>query len=134
MSEDEFAIRSVVASWVEATRTGDIQAVLNLMTDDALFLVPGQPPMDKATFEASSRAQVAAKLAMDAVSEIREVHVDGNMAYMWSHLEVTVIPPGAVEPIKRAGHALTIFRRVGGSWLLHRDANMLARIQGDRDS
>ena len=43
MTEDE-SIRAVVARWLEATAKGDIQAVLELMTDDALFLVPGHPP------------------------------------------------------------------------------------------
>ena len=52
-AEDEDAIRAVAAAWVEATRQGDVPAVLRLMTDDALFLVPGQPAMDKAAFESA---------------------------------------------------------------------------------
>jgi ketosteroid isomerase-like protein len=32
MSEDELAIRSVVSAWFEATKRGDTQAVLDLMT------------------------------------------------------------------------------------------------------
>ena len=129
MSEDERAIRAVVAAWLDATRRGDVHAVLDLMTDDALFLVPGQPPMDKAAFEAASRAQSAAKLQISATSDIREVRVEAAMAWLWSHLTVTVTPPGAAAPIRRAGHTLTIFRKVGGRWLLARDANLLVKVQ-----
>ena len=40
-SEDHLAIRAVVGEWMAATKRGDTQAVLNLMTDDAVFLVAG---------------------------------------------------------------------------------------------
>ena len=128
MSVDELAIRSVVTSWIEATKRGDIQSVLDLMTEDALFLVPGQPPMNKAAFEAASRSQASARVPIDAQSEIQEVRIEGTMAYMWSHLTVTVTPAGASDSIKRAGHTLTVFRKVGDRWLLCRDANLLVRV------
>lgn len=63
-----------------------------------------------------------------AQSEIQEVRVEGTMAYMWSHLMVNVTPPGAGDPIERAGHTLTVFRKVSGRWLLGRDANLLVRV------
>jgi uncharacterized protein (TIGR02246 family) len=50
-SDDEKAIRAVVREWLDASRRGDTTAVLALMTTDALFLVPGQPPMDRDGFE-----------------------------------------------------------------------------------
>lgn len=127
MSEDELAIRSAVSSWIEATQRGDIDAVLDLMTEDALFLVPGQPPMTRTAFEAASRSQVAARLHVEAHSEVQEVRVEGTLGYLWSRLAVTVIPPSG-EPIRREGHTLTVFRKVSGRWLLHRDANLLGRV------
>jgi ketosteroid isomerase-like protein len=66
-------------------------------------------------------------MAFDATSTIHEVRVEGSMAWMWSHLEVTATPAGAA-PIKRAGHTLTVFRKVNGSWLLARDANLLVKV------
>jgi len=127
MSEDELAIRNVVASWLEATRRGDSQAVLDLMTDDALFLVPGQPPMDKAAFAAASRVQADAQWQISAQSEIQEVQVEGDMGYLWQRLSVTIAGAGP-EPVTRSGHTLTIFRKVRGRWLLSRDANLLGRV------
>jgi len=125
MSQDELAIRSVVTSWMDATMRGDIESVLGLMTDDALFLVPGNPPMTKAGFEAASRSQAAAKVRIVAQSEVQEVRVEGAMAYMWSNLTVTMTREGKSESNTRTGQTLTVFRKVDGRWLLCRDANLL---------
>jgi uncharacterized protein (TIGR02246 family) len=123
---DEQAIRAVVADWMSATQRGDIQAVLDLMTEDAIFLTPGQEPMDRAAFEAAARAQVARNLRIDGASDIREVQIEGNMALAWSRLSVTVTFADG-SAVKRDGHTLTIFRKQGGKWRLARDANMLVR-------
>jgi ketosteroid isomerase-like protein len=64
------------------------------------------------------------RMKIDGTSEIQEVQVAGNLAYLWSKLRVDVTPPGG-EKICRAGHTLTVFRKSGGKWLLARDANLL---------
>jgi uncharacterized protein (TIGR02246 family) len=110
-----------------ATRRGDNRAVLDLMTDDVVFLLPGQPPMDKAAFASTSRPQSGEQAQIDGASDIKEIHVEGNLAYLWSHLTVTVTPPRGGAPIRRAGHTLTVFRKVRGRWLLARDANLLVQ-------
>ena len=61
---------------------------------------------------------------MTVKGAMQEVNVSGDLAFLWSELEVTVLPPGAA-PVRRAGHTLTILRRVAGRWLLARDANLL---------
>lgn len=125
MQEDERQIRDLVATWMDATRSGDVDTVLGLMTDDVVFLVPGRPPMRKADFAAAARVQAAGSApAMDGRSDIQEVQVSGDWAFMWSRLEVRVTPPGGKET-RRAGHTLTVFRKLGGKWLLARDANLL---------
>lgn len=125
---DEQAIRALVDTWLAATKRGDTQAVLDLMTDDALFLVPGRPPMDKAAFAAASKAPAGLKPVIDGVSDIREIHVEGSTAYLWSALKVTVTPADGAAPIRREGHTLTILRKIRGQWLLARDANLLVKV------
>lgn len=127
MSEDELTIRSLVAAWLDATKRRDINAVLELMTDDALFFSAGQPPMSKSAFEAASRAQASARLHIDARSDIQEIRVEGAMACMWSNMTVVVTPEGARDSITRSGQTLTMLRKVDGRWLLCRDANLLVK-------
>lgn len=42
MKDDRRLIREFVAAWVAATRVGDVDTVLGLMSEDVVFLVPGQ--------------------------------------------------------------------------------------------
>ena len=129
MSPDEQQIRDLVATWMRATQAGDVGTVLGLMTDDAVFLVPGRPPMDKAGFEAAARAQAqGAAPRFEGRSEIQEIQLAGDWAFMWTRLSVVATPPDGSPPIERAGHTLTVLRKDGGRWKLARDANLLAAV------
>lgn len=126
MQSDEEEIRQLVSTWMSATQAGDIETVLSLMADDAIFLVTGQPPMRKADFEKAARAQAGGDAPMfDGSSDIKEIRVLGDWAFMWQALKVVAILPDS-EPVTRAGHTLTVFQKQNGKWVLARDANMLA--------
>jgi ketosteroid isomerase-like protein len=56
MTEDERAIRALVATWMEASKAGDIATVLTLMSDDVVFMVPGQKPFGKEAFAKNALA------------------------------------------------------------------------------
>jgi len=122
MHEDEAEIRQMVATWLAATKAGDVRTVLELMTDDAVFLVPGHAPFGKADFAQAAMAQ--SSLRIEGESDIEEIHVCGDWAFMRAHLRVRVTPPGG-KTMLRAGHALTVLRREHGRWKLARDANLV---------
>ncbi len=130
METDEEQIRNLVGTWMAATKTGDVEAFLNLMTDDVVFLVAGGPPMRKGDFAAAARAQASASSPrFDGTSDIQEIKVVGDWAFMWSKLNVVARPPDGSPPIERAGYTLTILKKENGRWLLARDANLLSSIQ-----
>ena len=126
MESDEQAIRALIATWLRATREGDVDTVLGLMTPDVVFLVPGQPAMQgRAAFEQGLRGMLATH-AIDSSSEIDEVCVAGDMAYCRTRLSVTVTSKHGATPVQRTGHTLSILRRgADGKWQLARDANLL---------
>lgn len=129
VSSDEQQIRELVARWHAASRDGDVDTVLTLMTDDVVFLVAGRPPMNKTEFAALSRGAAGHPApALDSSFEIREIHVAGDLAYLWAQLAVTVLPPQG-PPVERAGHTLTILRRTNGRWQIARDANLLTVVK-----
>jgi uncharacterized protein (TIGR02246 family) len=130
MQQDEQEIRQLVTTWMEATKAGDIDTVLGLMTDDVVFLVTGRPPMiGKPAFAEAAQAQAGGEPPQfDGASEIKEIQVLGDWAYMWTRLTVVVTPPGGAQSITRAGHTLTVLKKQHGKWLLARDANMLAPV------
>ncbi len=127
MQDDEQAIRQLLTTWLDASKAGDSEKVLSLMTEDVVFLVTGQPPMrGKAAFAASQAALKNAKI--EATGEIQEIKVLGDWAYMWTRLAVVITPAGSATPTKRAGNTLSILRRQADGWVIFRDANMLAVV------
>jgi uncharacterized protein (TIGR02246 family) len=121
---DEAAIRKLMSTWQEATKAGNLSELLELMTDDVVFLTSGQPPMNKEVF-AKSFETVIEKMEIDSSSDIQEIIVTGDFAYCWNHLTVTVTPKNNGAIIRRSGYTLTVFRKEHGLWRLARDANML---------
>jgi len=126
MTDDERAIRDLVATWISASRAGDVAAVLDLMADDAVFMVPGREPFGKEAFAAA--AQGMRTVQMEGTSDIRELRVLGDWAYIRNYLTVTVTPAGGA-PMRRAGWTLTILRKIDGRWRLARDANLLSAVE-----
>jgi uncharacterized protein (TIGR02246 family) len=124
MSEDERAIRELVATWMKASQDGDLATVLGLMADDVVFMVPGREPFGKEAFAAA--LQGMKDVRMEGTSEIRELKMLGDWAYLRNHIQMTMTPPGG-KPVKRSGYTLTILRKEPeGRWVLARDANLLA--------
>jgi uncharacterized protein (TIGR02246 family) len=135
MTRDEEQIRELVRVWMRATQAGDVPAVLDLMTDDVVFLQPGRAPMHKLEFAAAAQAQSAhAAPAFEGTSDVQEVQVCGDWAFMWSHLTVVATPPDGSPRIERAGHTLSVLKKEGGRWRLARDANLLAPVPQPRAS
>lgn len=125
-SSDEDQIHALVEAWRLAAAAGDVDAMLELMTDDVVFLTPGRGPMRKEEFATLSRAAGAARGALESVAEIQEIKVCGDHAFMWTKLTVRMTPSAMGRPVERAGHTLTVLRRAGGKWRLARDANLLS--------
>jgi uncharacterized protein (TIGR02246 family) len=127
MQSDEQKIRDLIATWMKETKAGNIEAVLELMTDDVVFLQSGHAPMlGKAAFAATAKSLPGLpKPQFDGTSEIQEIKLLGDWAYMWTNLTVVVTPPNGAT-MTRSGYTLSVLRKENGRWLLARDANMLA--------
>jgi uncharacterized protein (TIGR02246 family) len=118
---DEKEIRDLVSTWMDATKAGDIDAVLSLMTDDVVFLVAGRPPMiGREAFAALAQGQQGeGPPEYEGTSEIQEIHVAGDLAYMWTKLAVKVRPRGGSKSTQE------------GRWLLARDANVVTVVEDE---
>lgn len=127
MTPDEQSIRSLIALWHSATAAGDVNTVLNLMTEDVVFLAAGQPPMrGRETFSSGLR-ELLSQRRIESTFEIQEILISGDLAYAWTQLHVRIVPRSSGETMVRGGNALSILRReADGKWRLMRDANMLA--------
>jgi uncharacterized protein (TIGR02246 family) len=126
-SADEEAIRELVSKWQRATAAGDLPMMLSLMAEDVVFLTAGLPPLRGKDAFANAFRSALQHVRIEATSEIQEIRVAGDMAYCWNHFSVTTSSLDGGPPKYRKGYTLTILRKTrSGSWVVTRDANMLA--------
>lgn len=124
MNEDEKAIRKLVSDWMEATKAGDKQTVLDLVADDVVFLTPFAPPFGKQEFAGAQGGGDMPEI--DGKSDILEMEVIGDRAWIRNRIEVAVTPPGGGDTKKMSGQTLTLLRKeADGKWRLFRDANFV---------
>jgi uncharacterized protein (TIGR02246 family) len=122
---DEQQIRKLIDDWATASREGDLDTVMNLMTEDVVFLTPGNPPMHRKDFAAGATA-MKGTVRIEGRSDVQEITVNGDTAICWNRLEVEITPLAGGVTSKRVGNTLSVLRRgADGQWRIWRDANLL---------
>lgn len=125
-SAEQQKVRSVIDKWLAASKAGDLETILTLMTEDAVFLTRNGV-MRREDFIASFQA-MAGNVEIDGRPDIQEITIQGDLAVCWNKLEVRIKPSGGNE-LTRAGDVLTVFHcSPDGQWRLWRDANLLAPV------
>lgn len=125
MTEDEKAIRKVVDDWMAATRAGDKETVLNLVADDVIFITPFGPPFGKNEF-ASAQGDNADMPEIDGKSDILEMEVMGERAWIRNQIDIQITSPDGDGPKKMSGQTLTLLKKgADGQWRVFRDANFV---------
>jgi len=124
MTDDERAIRELVDTWMEASRRGDVETVLGLMTDDIIFMTPGRAPFGKKEFREQSEAMRG--ITIDGRAEIRELRILGDWAWIRNHIDLVVTSSEGGQT-HRSGYTLSILNKgLDGQWRLVRDANLVS--------
>ena len=114
----------LVATWMEASRQGDLATVLSLMADDVVFMVPGQAPFGKEKFRAASEQMQG--MHFEGQASIEDLQIFDRFAYVRNHIQVTATPQGGASQ-RRSGYTLSILcKDADGRWRLTRDANLVA--------
>jgi uncharacterized protein (TIGR02246 family) len=93
------------------------------MADDVIFMVPGQQPFGKDAF--AGRSKEMDQMKLEAKSNILEIKVIGDWAWMRSHLQISITQPDG-KKMEKSGYILTVLRKQpDGHWVIARDANLL---------
>ena len=121
--DDTRQIRRLVDSWIAASKAHDLSALMDMMTDDVVFMTPGRAPFGKAEFAADSERMKG--IAIDARAEVQEIEVVGPRAYIRNHVRVELSSPGQA-PKRVSGYAMSVLRKeADGRWRIARDANLV---------
>jgi uncharacterized protein (TIGR02246 family) len=122
--DDERQIRELIEAWIAASNARDLPALMDMMTDDVVFMTPGRAPFGKAEFAADSQRMKS--VAIDARAQVQEIEVFGPRATIRNHIRVELTSPGQA-PKRMSGYAMSILRKeADGRWRIARDANLVA--------
>ena len=121
--EDERQIRKLIESWIAASNARDLPALMDMMTDDVVFMTPGRAPFGKAEFAADVERMKS--VAIDARVEVQEIEIFGPRAYIRNHIQVELTSQGQ-PPRRMSGYAMSVLRKeADGRWRIARDANLV---------
>jgi uncharacterized protein (TIGR02246 family) len=121
--QDNEKIREVVTTWMRATAEGDLETVLSLIAEDAVFLLPDQPPMRGRVAFAGALRSALGQVRIEGKPDIQEIHVVGDYAFCWNQLSLTVTPlqglPNGASAMKgfTVGAAIRKMRSSSSFWI-----------------
>ena len=120
----EQSIRAWLDAWCRASAAGDYKAMLPMLADDMVFLVPGAPPFGKKEFQSAWEGPMKGA-RVESHADLEECIVTGDYACTRTKLAVTITTADG-NASRANGYTLSLFRRhPDGRWLLARDANLL---------
>lgn len=119
---DEQAVREVHRTWIAAVNAGDLDRLWSLMTDDVVFVNPGEAPFGRDRFREAFTAGHR-DFRIQCASEPEEVVVAGELAHTVSRDTLSLVPRAGGATARFAGYRLTVYRKQAGRWLLARDAH-----------
>lgn len=114
------AVAALVLRYGAELNQGNVPAIVNLYTDDGVFMPAGAP-----TATGPAQLQAAYQAVFEAIKlavefGIEEIEVQGDLAFArtTSRGQVTVLSNGHTQP--EENRELFILRRVEGRWMIAR--------------
>jgi uncharacterized protein (TIGR02246 family) len=121
---DRKAILALVDRWRSATIAKNIQAILELVADDVVFLPSSMPPI-RGREEVGKMYQTFfpryRQIKHDAT--IEEVRIAGDWAFLWGVDELRLTPESGEPEIHLKGKGLSILKRQSDGWRFWRGIN-----------
>lgn len=125
VSADQQAIRQLTEDWLVAVRAKDIERLAAMVTEDAVFLPPGFPPVrGREAVETMYRSFFPQFGSVEQTASLEEVEIAGDWAFAWGAERFVLVPQSGGPPIEMQGKGLSILRRQpDGSWKFARGIN-----------
>jgi len=126
---DQGRIRSLSQAWIEAMRAKDIDRLLSMIDDNAVFLPPGSPPVGGRDEITQMLHTFFSRCDPEQSIDIGEIQICGDWAFAWGAETMKARPVVGGSPLTMRGHGLSILRRQpDGSWKFARGINNLALV------
>jgi uncharacterized protein (TIGR02246 family) len=124
---DMTAIEQLHKRDAAAAAEGDVAALAELWTDDAVALPPGEPPVIGIEairkWLAKSQADPSTVEVVEYVLDFKEVTIRGDEAVEWGRTRVAIRPRGTTSIVRASGNLMRILKKqADGSWKVFRSA------------
>jgi len=127
--DDLRAIEALTQAWIAAVRAKDLEQLLSMIADDAIFLSATLGPIRGRDAVAALYRDSFAKYEIEQTSQFEEIEVIGDWAFAWGTDALTLTPRDGGLPIRRRGYGLCILRRqADGPWRYRRGINNMVPI------
>ena len=124
--EDRDAIVELTARYCHMARSGNVEGIVDLFSDDGVMEVGDRVSKGHDTLLALYRKSFEHLCPLPCVHN-HTVTLDGNSATGWCSVEIRMVQNG--EAITAAGHYEDTFRRVGAEWkFAHRNLKMYHQV------
>lgn len=121
-TDDLQAIHVLYSAWFGAMETGDVERILELVTDDVILKGGGGPAVrGRDALEVSLR-DFLEQYTEEVEYSLDEVEVAGDWAWARIDESVLIIPKDDRPPVRVTGMHLAVLRRTGDDgWRIARD-------------
>jgi uncharacterized protein (TIGR02246 family) len=127
LERDQSQIRLLSQTWIEAMRAKDIDRLLSMIDDNAVFLPPGSPPVRGRDEITNMLRTFFSRCDPEQSIDIGEIKICGDWAFAWGAETMKATPVNGGSPLTMRGHGLSILRRQpAGFWKFARGINNLA--------
>lgn len=116
---DDAAIRTLDRDMVAALNARDVDRYLGFLAEDAIWLPPSQPAVEGKAAIRKLVSELCRIRDYTVVHDPRRIMIshDGDLAYLYYEYEFTVKNADGTT-VTEKGKDLSVFRKVGASWLL----------------
>jgi uncharacterized protein (TIGR02246 family) len=116
---DRNAMRGMVANFDKAVLAGDWPTVVSFYSEDGMLLPPNGPVVEGRA--AMQKFFEGFPKITEFKESVPEIEGQGDLVYARGTYEMTMMPPGAKEPLKDMGKTLAVWRKQpDGSWVVSR--------------
>ena len=129
-NKDESPIAEILQvrdAWIAAVKAKDVDRLLSLLTEDAVFMHPNRPAVIGRAANRADLVTAFEKFQVDQRVVSDETVVAGEWAFDRAHVTTTITPVSGGNPVTVRSKTITILRRQpDGSW-------KIARVIGNLD-
>lgn len=119
-SDDVQAVREMLAAIAAADKSGEVETVLNLYTDDAILLSPNGTTVSGKEAIREHYAKIFAQSRLEFTAESTETQACGDWAFDRGVTKGFVIPVGEGQRQEIDNNYLMILRRTESGWKIAR--------------